>query len=78
MTPGFWAEASLTLTQGAPAVFHNTIRLYWMVFDLYEFHIHSDAVTVLFWIFFVYPPFSAGESSSLIIYTYIYIWFLSE
>ena len=42
---GFGAEALLPLTQGAPAVSHNTTRLYWMVFNLYECHIRSDAVT---------------------------------
>ena len=63
---GFGAEASLPLTQGAPAVSHNTTRLYWVVFDLYECHIRSDAVTVLFWIFFVYSLFSAGESQSFV------------
>ena len=41
---GFWAEASLPVTQGAPAVSHNTTRLIWMVFALYECHIHSDVV----------------------------------
>ena len=55
---GFGAEASLLLTQGAPAVSHNTTRLYWMVFDLYECHIRSDAVTALFWIFFLHIPSS--------------------
>ena len=50
---GFEAEASLPLTQGAPAVSHNTTRLYWMVFNLYECHIRSDAVTALFWIFYI-------------------------
>ena len=45
---GFGAEASLPLTQGAPAVSHNTTRLYWMMFNLYECHIRSDAVTALF------------------------------
>ena len=53
---GFGAEASLPLTQGAPAVSHNTTRLYWMVFNLYECHIRSDAVTALFWIFFYIFP----------------------
>ena len=43
---GFGAEVSLPLTHGAPAVSHNTTRLYWMV--LYECHIRSDALTVLF------------------------------
>ena len=55
---GFGAEASLPLTQDAPAVSHNTTRLYWIVFILYECHIRSDTVTVLFWIFFLYIPSS--------------------
>ena len=63
---GFGAEASLPLTQGAPAVSHNTTRLYWMVFNLYECHIRSDAVTVLFWIFFIYSLFFAGVSPILV------------
>ena len=68
---GFGAEASLPLTQGVLVVSHNTTRLYWMVFDLYECHICSDAVTVLFWIFFfIYFLFSA-ESLSLVNYIYI-------
>ena len=62
----FRAEASLPLTQGAPAVFHNTTRLYWMVFNLYECHIRSDAVTVLFGIFFIYSLFFAGDSLILV------------
>ena len=36
-----------------------------MVFNLYKYHIHSDAVTVLFWIF-IYSLFSAGEILSLV------------
>ena len=44
----FGAEASLPLTQGAPAVSHITTRLYWMAFNLYECHIRSDAVATLF------------------------------
>ena len=63
---GFGAEASLPLTQGAPAVSHNTTRLYWMVFNLYECHIRSDAVTALFWIFFIYFLFFAGVSPILV------------
>ena len=51
---GFGAEASLPLTHGPPAVSHNTTRLYWIVFNVYECHIRSDAVTVFFWIFFIY------------------------
>ena len=52
--------------QGSPAVSHNTTRLYWMVFNLYECHIRSYAVTALFWIFFYIFPLFAGESSSLV------------
>ena len=63
---GLGAEASLPLTHGAPAVSHNTTRLYWMVFDLHECHIRPDAVTVLSWIFFIYSLFSAGQSPSLV------------
>ena len=66
MILGSGAKASLPLTQSAPAVSNNTTRLYWMVFVLYECHIHSDAATVLFWIFFIYSLFSAGERPSLV------------
>ena len=74
---GFGAEASLPLIQGAPTVSYNTTRLYWMVFNLYECHIRSDAVTALFWIFFIYSFFFAGVSPILVknvevIYIYIY------
>ena len=38
-----------------------------MVFNLYECHIRSDAVTALFWIFlYIYSLFFAGESPILI------------
>ena len=37
-----------------------------MMFNLCECHIRSDAVTVLFWIFFIYSLFFAGESPSLV------------
>ena len=63
---GFGAEASLPLTQGVPAVSHNTTRLYWMVFYLYECLISSDAVIVLFLIFFIYSLFFAGVSPILL------------
>ena len=33
---------------------------------MYECNIRSDAVTALFWIFFIYSLFSAGESPSLV------------
>ena len=62
----FGAEVSLPLTQGTPAVSHNATRLYWTVFDFYECHIRSDAVTVLFWIFFIYFLFFAGKNLSLV------------
>ena len=62
----FWAKASLPLTQGTPAVSHNTTRIYWMLFNPYECHIRSDAVTVLFWIFFIYSLFFAGVSPILV------------
>ena len=56
---GFGAEALLPLTPGAPAISLNTIRLYWLMFALYGCHIHSYAVTVLFWFFsFLYIPSS--------------------
>ena len=61
---GFGAEASLPLTQGITLISHNTTRLYWMGFDLYECHIHSYAVPVFFWVFFIYSLFFAGESPS--------------
>ena len=54
------------MTQGIPAVSHNTTRFYWIVFDGYECHFRSDAVTVLFWVIFIYSLFSAGESPSLV------------
>ena len=63
---GFRAKVSSPPPQGAPAVSHNTTRLYWMVFALYKCHILSDAVTVLFWIFFIYSLFFVGESPSLV------------
>ena len=64
----FGAKPSLLFSQGAPAVSYNTTRLYWNVFDQYECYICLDAVTVLFWILFIYSLFSAGESPSLVKY----------
>ena len=63
---GFGAEASLPLIQGALVVSHNTTRRYLMVFNLYECHIRSDAVTALFWIYFIYSLFFAGVSPTLV------------
>ena len=37
-----------------------------MVFNLYECHIRSDAITVLFWIFFIYSLFFSGVSPILL------------
>ena len=37
-----------------------------MVFNLYEYYICSDVVTVFFWIFFIYSLFFAGECPSLV------------
>ena len=52
----FRGRRIITITQGAPTVSHNTTKLYWMVFNMYECHIRSDAVTALFWIFFYIFP----------------------
>ena len=62
MTLGSGMVSSLPLTLDTPDVSHDTTRLYWMVFDLYKCHIRPDAVTVLFWIFFIYSLFFAGGS----------------
>ena len=76
---GFGAEASSPLTQGVPAVSHNTTRLYWMVFNLNVCHIRSDAVTALFWIVFIYSLFIFTQTL-YILYTYthyMYIYILT-
>ena len=44
---GFRAEASLPLTQIAPAVTHNTTRLCWIDVTLWDCHIYADAVRAL-------------------------------
>ena len=41
---GFEAEASLPLTQSAPAVTHDTTSLFWIDITLWDCHIHTDAV----------------------------------
>ena len=63
---GFGAEASLPLTQGAPAVSHNTTRLYWMVFDLYDALSAQMQLQSYFRSCFIYSLFSAAESLSLV------------
>ena len=64
---GFGAEASLPLTQGAPAVSHNTTRLYWMVFNLYESHIRFRcSYSLVLNLFFIYSLFFAGVSPILV------------
>ena len=60
---GFGTEASLPLTYSA----HNTTRLCWVVINLWDCHIHTDATGVLSWIFFfMYFILSDGESSRLV------------
>ena len=63
---GFGAEASLTLTQSAPAVTHNTTRLCWIDVTLWDCHVHTDAVRALPWIFYMYFLLFDGESPRLV------------
>ena len=53
---GFRAEASLPLTQNAPAGPNNTTKLCWsVVVNLWECYIHTDIIKGLFWIIsFIY------------------------
>ena len=53
---GFRAEASLPLTQNAPAVTRDTTRLFWINVSLWDCHIPADAVRTLSWIFFYVFP----------------------
>ena len=62
----FGAEASLPLTQSAPAVTH---KLCWVVVTLWDCHIHADAAKALSWIFFYVFPFDY-----IYIYIYVYIY----
>ena len=48
---GFRVEETLPLSQSAPAVTHNTIRLCWIDVTLWDCHIYADAVRALSWIF---------------------------
>ena len=53
---GFGAEASLPLTQSAPAVTHGTTRLCQIVVALLNWEIHAHAVRSLSWhLFHVFP-----------------------
>ena len=63
---GFGAEASLPLTQSAPAVSHDTTRLYQVVVALWDCQIHADAVRDLSWIFSMYFLLSNGGSPRLV------------
>ena len=62
----FVAEASLPLTQRAPAVTHNTIRLCWIDVTLWDYHINADTIRALSWIFFMCFLLSVGESPRLV------------
>ena len=53
---GFGAETSLQLIPSAPAVTHDTTRLHWINVTQWDYHIHTDAVSALSWIFFYVFP----------------------
>ena len=63
---GIGVEASLSLTQSAPAVSHNTTRLCQIVVSLWDCQIHADAVRALSWIFSMYFLLSDGGSPRLV------------
>ena len=63
---GFGAEASLPLAQSAPAVSHDTTKLYQIVVALWDCQIHADAVRALSWIFSMYFLLSDGGSPRLV------------
>ena len=63
---GFGAEASLPLTQSAPAVSHDTTRLCQIVVTLWDCQIHANAVRALSWIFSMYFLSSDGGSPRLV------------
>ena len=63
---GFGVKASLSLTQSAPVVTHDTTRLYWIDVTLWDYHIHADAVSTLSWNSFMYFLLSDGESPRLV------------
>ena len=63
---GFRAEASLPLTQSAPAVSYDTTRFCQIVVTLWDCQIHADAVRALSWIFSMYFLLSDGGSPRLV------------
>ena len=63
---GFGTEASLPLTQRAPAVSHDTTRLCQIVVALWDCQIHADVVRALSWIFSMYFLLSDGGSPRLV------------
>ena len=62
---GFGAEASLPLTQSAPAVTHDTTRLCWIDVTQWDCYIHADAVRTLSWIFFYVIPLVSWRKSKI-------------
>ena len=62
---GFGAEASLQLTQSAPAVTHGNTRLYWIDVTLWDCHVHADAVRALSWMFLMYFLFFRRRKSKI-------------
>ena len=62
----FRVEASLPLTKSAPAVSYDTTRLCQIVVTLWDYHIHTDAVRALSWIFSMYFLLSDGGSPRLV------------
>ena len=63
---GFGAKASLPLTQSAPAVSHDIIRLCQIAVSLWDCQIHADAVRALYWILSMYFLLSDGGSPRLV------------
>ena len=58
---GFGAEASLPLTQSAPAVSHDTTRLCWFDLATWVCQIQADADSTLSWISFLNFLLSEGD-----------------
>ena len=46
--------------------YHTMTRLCWIDVNLWDCHIHADAVRALSWLFFMYFFLSDGESSRLV------------
>ena len=63
---GFEAEASLPLTQSAPAVSHDTSRLCQIVVALWDCQIYTDSVRAFSWVFSMYFFLSDGGSPRLV------------